>query len=230
MKQEQEVLRRIARFLMLQGSFVNNIGLLNGKMGIAIFFFHYAKTTKNKLFEKFGGELIDEIYEQIHKKSPIEFDNGLAGIAWGIKYMLDKQFVAGDVDLILEELDTRIQEWDVRKIKDYSLEKGLKGLAYYVISRYGNRNYRNAIISNGYISDLAYSLMQDKTDQESKSLVEKLKCITRFEEIEISDDLLEGLTKYVRFNQATLFKDDRSLGILNNGLAGIGLNLIWREK
>jgi hypothetical protein len=47
MKQE-EILSRIARYLMLHGSFTSNIGLLNRKIGIAIFFYHYARYTGKK--------------------------------------------------------------------------------------------------------------------------------------------------------------------------------------
>ena len=39
-ERKQEILKRIARYLMLHASHTTNIGLLNGKMGIALFFYH----------------------------------------------------------------------------------------------------------------------------------------------------------------------------------------------
>ena len=63
---KDESLLRIARFLMLHGSFTNNLGLINGKMGIIIFFFHLSRYTRKKIFEDFAGEMIDEIYKEIH--------------------------------------------------------------------------------------------------------------------------------------------------------------------
>lgn len=227
MKKEDN-LRRIARFLMLQSSFINNIGLLHGKMGIAIFFYLYSRFSKNKLFKKYADELIDEIYKQIDAQSSIDFDSGLAGVAWGIVYLMDNKFISGDICLVLKSLDSRIQEWDVRKIRDYSLRTGLKGLAYYIISRYGNKSCRGSIIPNEYIKDLITSLKLDITDDESQILVEKLNCIIRYENVEFLDNLLYNLTNDVRFSQKSLFKDGRSFGILDNGLAGIGLNLIWK--
>lgn len=227
---EQEILQRITRFLLLRGSFISNIGLLNGKMGIAIFFYLYSKLTNNKLYADFAGELIDEIYDKMSLEIPLGFGDGLAGIAWGIHYLVDNHFVYGDIDCILEDFDYKIQELDVRKIKDVSLETGLKGLAYYVISRYGNRSYRNSIISNDYIGDLINSLMSSNVDDDSVMLVEQLNKIINLENKIVSVDLLYQLTRDIQFNPIDLFKDARSLGIINNGISGIGLNLIWKYR
>jgi hypothetical protein len=41
---------------MLNSSFTNNIGLLQGKMGISILFFHYANYTKKKIYKDFAGD------------------------------------------------------------------------------------------------------------------------------------------------------------------------------
>ena len=47
-KQKFEILQSISHNLMLHSSFINNIGLLKGKMGIAIFFYHYYNYTKKE--------------------------------------------------------------------------------------------------------------------------------------------------------------------------------------
>lgn len=98
-------LQRIANFLLLNASFIDNLGLLNGKMGIAIFFYLYSRYTKNKVFEDFAGELLDEIYEAINTNTPINFDDGLTGIGWGIEYLIRNKFIEGNTDEVLKELD-----------------------------------------------------------------------------------------------------------------------------
>jgi len=40
-----ERLKRIANVLLINASFIDNPGLLNGKMGIAIFFYQYSRYT-----------------------------------------------------------------------------------------------------------------------------------------------------------------------------------------
>lgn len=101
-------LQRIANIMLVNSSFIPNLGLLNGKMGAAIFFYHYAKYTDNKVYDIYAGELIDEIYEEIGYLSSIEFANGLSGIAWGIEYLVQGGFLEADSDEILEEVDEKI--------------------------------------------------------------------------------------------------------------------------
>ncbi len=143
MKKKDEILLRISQFLMLQSSFSNNLGLLNGKMGIVLFFYHYAKYSGKKIYSDFAGELINEIYQEIHYDFPINFQDGLCGIAWGIEYIIQNRFVDIEPSNILEDIDIKIMEWDIRKIYDYSLETGVLGVAYYAISRNAGRKIQN---------------------------------------------------------------------------------------
>lgn len=101
-------LQRIANVLLLNASFINNLGLLNGKMGIAIFFYQYARYTGSKMFGDYAGELIDEIYEEINTNTPVDFANGLTGIGWGIEYLVKNGFVAADTDEALAEVDNTV--------------------------------------------------------------------------------------------------------------------------
>lgn len=87
---------RIANVLLLNASFTDNIGLLNGKMGISIFFYRYGRYTGNKIFTDYAGELIDEIYEEINTNTGLDFANGLTGIGWGIEYLVENRFIDAD--------------------------------------------------------------------------------------------------------------------------------------
>ncbi|MDR2775300.1 MAG: hypothetical protein LBC19_11270 [Tannerella sp.] len=58
-------LPRIARYLILHGSSTKDIGLLNGKTGIALFFYHYAHYAKKKVYRQYADELICEVYKGI---------------------------------------------------------------------------------------------------------------------------------------------------------------------
>ena len=85
--------QRITNTLLLNASFIGNLGLMHGKMGIAIYFFHLAQETKNQIYEDYAGELIDEIYDEISTTTPLDFENGLAGIGWGIEYLVQNGFI-----------------------------------------------------------------------------------------------------------------------------------------
>jgi hypothetical protein len=101
-------LQRIANVLLLNASFIDNLGLLNGKMGIAIFFYRYGRYSDNKVFTDYAGELIDEIYEEISTNTPVDFTNGLTGIGWGIGYLTENKFVDADTDEALVDIDNAV--------------------------------------------------------------------------------------------------------------------------
>ena len=132
---DEILLKRIANHQMLHGSFCSDLGIQNGKMGIVLFFYHYARYVKNTLYENFAGEMLDEVILDLHNDLSICFSNGLCGIGWGIEYLIRRGFIAGDSDEILEEIDSKVIEWDPRRITDFSFETGLEGVACYVSFR-----------------------------------------------------------------------------------------------
>lgn len=101
-------LQRIANVLLLNASFIDNLGLLNGKMGIAIFFYRYGRYSDNKVFTDYAGELIDEIYEEISTTTTVDFTNGLTGIGWGIGYLTENRFVDTNTDEALVDIDNAV--------------------------------------------------------------------------------------------------------------------------
>ena len=140
MEQEQlttfeQDLRQIADMLLLNGTLTYCSGLIHGKMGIVVFFFHYAKYTDNMLFADYAMEVIGEIQSKLHINSPADYEKGLAGIGVGIDFLIQNNFlVAGDD--ICEDFDDRMyravmyEPW-----QNFSLYDGLTGYGRYWISR-----------------------------------------------------------------------------------------------
>ncbi|MCM0315714.1 hypothetical protein [Bacteroides fragilis] len=125
-------LQQIAQYYMLHGSFLPSLGLFNGKMGLVLFFFHYSRYIQNPLYEEFAGELLDEVFEDVHEDIPIYFADGLCGIGWGIVYLFQQKFVDGNVDDVLKSLDNKLLEYNLLKMNNHSLETGLLGIASYI--------------------------------------------------------------------------------------------------
>jgi hypothetical protein len=128
-------LERLANVLLLNASFIDNPGLLNGKMGIAIFFYQYARYTSCKIFEDYAGELIDEIYEGINTRTPVDFANGLTGIGWGIEYLVKNRFVEANTDEALSEIDNVIYRSSLYQPFLLENSNDLFGYGLYYISR-----------------------------------------------------------------------------------------------
>lgn len=133
--------QRIVNFLLLNASFINNLGLMHGKMGISIYFFHLARQTKNKTYGDYAGELIDEIYGEISTNIPIGFENGLAGIGWGIEYLVQEGFIEADTNEILAEFDQILSHELIHHCPEsISLLNGLMGLGFYFLMRISGKN------------------------------------------------------------------------------------------
>ncbi len=129
----------LTNVLLLNASFIENLGLMHGKMGISIFFFHLFRKTGNQIYEDYAGELIDEIYEEINNATPLDFENGLAGIGWGIEYLIQNGFVDADADEVLKEFDHKLSLTEVHSPSEsINLMNGLLGIGAYFLKRIQN--------------------------------------------------------------------------------------------
>lgn len=70
-----------------------NIGLMKGKMGVALFYYEYARYTGNTVYNEQADNLLDEIFDQIGKIQINDIEQGLSGIGWGINYLSAHAFV-----------------------------------------------------------------------------------------------------------------------------------------
>jgi len=143
---EQKVdsrLQRIANVLLLNTSLTNNIGLLDGKMGIAIFFYQYSRYTGNQLYEDFAGELIDQIYNDINSDLPIDFAKGLMGIGWGFEYLVKEKFIDADTDEVLTEIDRLVFRSTLKTPLLINNQDELFGFGLYYLARLQGRENDN---------------------------------------------------------------------------------------
>lgn len=168
---DNDVLARICNHLILNSSYMKNLGIAYGKMGVVIFFFHYARYTQNLIYENYAGDLFDELYEEIHKGLPFNFSDGLCGIAWSIEYLIHEQFIEGNTDDSLAEIDLRIMQIDPRRFTDYSFETGLEGVACYALSRLLSPRLYDSILplDSVYLKDLTEACRKIPADQANYS-------------------------------------------------------------
>ncbi len=134
-------LLQIPAYLKKANFGVNNHGLLHGDSGIVLFLYHLSRATKNTETEEMADNLLDKIFAGISTTAPADFENGLAGIGWGIEYLVQNGFAEGNTDDILEEVDTRVY----KSICDdnqptLELTNGLIGYLVYLNARLKNTN------------------------------------------------------------------------------------------
>ena len=146
-------------YLTINSSFTGDLGLFHGRMGIILFFAHYARATQSKHYEDFAGYLLDELYEEIHNDLPVNLENGLCGIGWGIEYLVQQGVMEGDTDEILADIDRKVMELDPLRMTNLSFWRGLAGIAFYVIARLNANRATSALpFDDAYLTSLQQAL------------------------------------------------------------------------
>lgn len=146
----REKLSEIAEILLEHtGKSGNNIGVMGGKAGVALFAFYYANMIMDEKFVDFGHQLISEMFDTINNEQSIHtFAGGLAGVGWMMEHLVQKDFVEADTDEILEALDPFLHKamiYDIEK-GNYDFLHGAVGLGTYFLSRVNKKDAPDHLI------------------------------------------------------------------------------------
>ena len=174
----EQTLHYISEIIIERGNTVSSSGLLHGKMGLAVFFFHYARFTGDSSFEDRAMSLIDCIQEQILQQYEMDYANGLAGIGAGIEYLAQNGFVDVDTNEILDEIDHRIFLGIVFQTPtDIDV---LVGLGHYLLFRIHNAassEHNISTLNNKMLLLHLVDLLEQTIPQQGK---DGIACIYRF--------------------------------------------------
>lgn len=131
--------QQIATLLFNNTGRMDNLGLLDGKMGICIFFFHLAKRTEEKIYQDFAETMIKEICGEIYLALSPNFGWGIPGIGWGLEYILQNNLIQVDAKDVLKEFDTIVSGYlsDIGTKPDAIAP--LLGFAVYFLQRTKNK-------------------------------------------------------------------------------------------
>lgn len=137
---------KLAQIVQKNGLSGTNHGLMNGNTGLSIFFYHLARKTYNPEYEQIADDLLDKVFANLSSMSPTDFENGLAGIGWGIEYLVQNKFAEGVTDEILEEVDNKIfKALNEENQISFELTTGLTGQLFYLLNRLKNRTSQGSI-------------------------------------------------------------------------------------
>lgn len=127
---------QIAKLIQENGLASNNHGLMHGNTGLCIFFYHLARQTNNPEFEQVADVLLEKVFANLSTSAPADFENGLAGIGWGIEYLVQNNFAEGNTDEILEEVDNKVfRALNEDNHSSFELGNGLTGYLFYLVNR-----------------------------------------------------------------------------------------------
>jgi len=237
-------LQRISNILLINGSFLDSLGLYSGETGLALFFFRYARFTHKDLYSDYSFDLIEKTQKGLHQETPINYKQGLTGIGSAIEYLVQNGYFEVDTDYILEDLDKRIFTIDSLP---YLQIDDLLGICYYALWRITGNSVRKDYILKTVLPQIV-RFMESKcqNNQFSYPTVDVFKEIIEIENRMMLKDFraipmslqacrskypygLEENT-YNRFlermsNNDFIIERNIDLG-LQNGLAGFGMALM----
>lgn len=210
-------LKSIADHLIINSSELYEIGLYNGKMGIAVFFYHYSRFTNIGIYNDFADSLLEDVIQNVDSSISIRFRDGICGIGWAILYLIKNNFVKSDGSDVFSDFDSKVLEYDLNKMNDRTLSTGSTGILYYILSR-------------------LLSMKEEKSDNMICNEIFENKFKTyNFGNVFVTDYLKLNLESVLNLSIISdLWRDisfDRNvmnklpLGI-EGGLAGIGLKLV----
>ncbi len=144
-------LQHLVAYLRATVSYVSQGGLHNGRLGIILFFYLYARYKQETEYHKIADLMLEKILNELKNDMPIDLNFGVCGLGFQLGYLLSEGFVEGDTDEVLEEIDRMVVEKTDFDSEDRSLGTGLSGLLYYVAYRLGSSTpWVNQIFTPAY--------------------------------------------------------------------------------
>ena len=224
---QNKTLKRIIQHLIIYSAFVDHIGLMNGKMGIALFFYHLHGFTKNENHKRFANKLIEDITGKLDYKIPRTFFDGLIGISWGFDHIIRNNFVAFEDEDMLTELDKALLEINITNLFDESFSTGVRGIACYIVSRCSGKERIPTPFCKDYICSLYERVSRiDQKDPTAIHLQNQLQRILNGNIIEYDLNLFYYLIGNEPYDDTNLFTPNRNIGIINNGYTGIAFRML----
>ena len=165
----------------------NSIGLADGKMGQCIYFYYISRLYKSKEYLQKAELLISEIFEQVAKMKIYDMKTGLASIGLGVDYLVENEYIEGNINEILEDVDDILFKQICNPVKSVNNDISLQiQLIYYFTVRLRKQNknnkneylFREVIIDAiNFISEKIYLLFLEEPlsfDMENNSVLSLL--------------------------------------------------------
>jgi len=137
--------------------------LMGGKMGVALFFFYYAKLVNKQKQYDLGLELLSSVFEKINEGfSYHTHAGGLAGIGSLIELLLKHDFLEADTNELIGGLDNYLYKLMIHEIKtgNYDFLHGALGIGFYFLKRISNPKSRE------YLTEFVHELESIATKDE----------------------------------------------------------------
>jgi lantibiotic modifying enzyme len=149
--QLEKKLQEISTVLIREYKQDNNIGVLSGASGIALFFFYYSKYLDIDTYADIGIKILEDIINRINDGYQYPtYCIGIAGAGWVFEHLFEEDFLDANNDELLPELDNYlvgIMNFEMQNGNYDFLHAGI-GYGYYFLKRF--QNTKNSDLKERY--------------------------------------------------------------------------------
>jgi hypothetical protein len=150
----EKTLQKTANLLILNLQNIDNLGFLNGKTGIAVFLYSYSRNLSKPVYQDQADELLDDLFAALNMHLPSSLANGIAGIGFGLNYLIKNHFIETDEnpDELFKNIDIRLSK-DVggQFLSDIQTNFPVFSAGFYALSRIKTENrtiQKNKLLSS----------------------------------------------------------------------------------
>lgn len=157
-----KILQRIANTIVANLANTEPIGLFDGRIGLCLFLYKYARYSGSSIYEDVASDLLDDIFCQLKPDMSPSAIDGLSGIGYGLSILLREGFLESDPDdHIFQDIDEALFR-DVKSslIKETRFPISLCSSGIYLLSRMTLRmNEIESVWISGVIENIRMLVM-----------------------------------------------------------------------
>lgn len=119
----------------------NNLGVLTGLSGIALFNFHFSRFANDEESSEIGVKIIRECFDRINNGYEFPtYCSGITGLGWTLEHLAEENFIEFNNDELLSNLDSYLFEKLAidSSLGQFDFLHGSIGYGYYFLKRYNN--------------------------------------------------------------------------------------------
>lgn len=140
-------------------------GLFAGKAGVSLSLYLSSKHGYYPEAEHKADEILESLINEMPKISDLSFDRGLTGIGFAINILHKEEYINGDIDDILYNIDASLYKFLCKKENEINLvtdfSNGLIGYLVYCISRLENPMHKKECMQH-FILEAAIRIIIDR--------------------------------------------------------------------
>lgn len=98
-------------WLVKQNIYSMSNGLLNGRMGLCLYWYQQSREYSNALYEKKASQILDEVIRNIGNFTGAGFEDGLVGILMSINYLIEEKYIDGNAQTIFSDVNDKLFQY-----------------------------------------------------------------------------------------------------------------------